>query len=362
MSALLKVAAAVLVATTGFFIVRGPRLVGASVLFEEVAQKIHKAHTLAYTVTMQLEDPGRPQSVRLLPQSVRLLFKEPGLMRCESIPAGGSVVILNSQEARKLVLDPAKKSALILEGRLPGEQKPGDQDIAASTVADLRRLAEKKAGAVGEKLIGTINAQGFRADEAPGFETTVWVDPTSRLPLQVEITGPFGDKTFHSTLTDIHLDPALDDGLFSLVPPEGYSLQKQDLAARNDKDDDGTPEAALRLLLRTYADKSSGTFPKQVDDWNGYAEALAKSQSAEKSAALAMRVANILARAAALVMTVKNDSGYQPEGIKLGDADKVLFWYKPKGKETYRAIFGDLHSADVTADKIPVIEKPKTKP
>jgi len=41
----------------------------------------------------------------------------------------------------------------------------------------------------------------------------------------------------------------------------------------------------------------------------------------------------------------------------LGDADKVLFWYRKKGAEKYRAIFGDLHADDVTADRLP--EKPK---
>ena len=59
---------------------------------------------------------------------------------------------------------------------------------------------------------------------------------------------------------------------------------------------------------------------------------------------------------------LKGDYGYKPEGVKLGDADKVLFWYKPKGKETYRALFGDLHAADVTADQLPAAEKPQPKP
>ena len=140
-------------------------------------------------------------------------------MRCETVPAGGPLVISSIQAAKKLVLDPAKKSALILEGRLPGEPKPGDQDMAANAVADLRRLAEKKAGPAGEKLIGTIKAQGFRTADVPGYETTVWVDPKTRLPVQVDMTGPLGDKTFHGTLTDFQLDLALDDELFSLEPP-----------------------------------------------------------------------------------------------------------------------------------------------
>ena len=45
--------------------------------------------------------------------------------------------------------------------------------------------------------------------------------------------------------------------------------------------------------------------------------------------------------------------GYKPDGVKLGDAGKVLFWYRKKGAEKYRAIFGDLHAEDVTADRLP---------
>ena len=50
------------------------------------------------------------------------------------------------------------------------------------------------------------------------------------------------------------------------------------------------------------------------------------------------------------------------EGVKLGDADKIVFWYQPKGKETYRAVFGDLHAADVAADRLPAVEKEQPKP
>ena len=49
--------------------------------------------------------------------------------------------------------------------------------------------------------------------------------------------------------------------------------------------------------------------------------------------------------------------GYKSDGVKLGDADKILFWYRPEGATQYRALYGDLHAADVTEDKLP--EKPK---
>ena len=51
------------------------------------------------------------------------------------------------------------------------------------------------------------------------------------------------------------------------------------------------------------------------------------------------------------------DHGYKPDGVKFGDRDKIIFWYRPDKAEKYRAVFGDLHVADVSADQLP--EKPK---
>jgi hypothetical protein len=55
--------------------------------------------------------------------------------------------------------------------------------------------------------------------------------------------------------------------------------------------------------------------------------------------------------------SLKDGFGYRPDGVKLGDADKILFWYRPDGATSYRALYGDLHGAAVSADKLP--EKPK---
>jgi hypothetical protein len=75
-----------------------------------------------------------------------------------------------------------------------------------------------------------------------------------------------------------------------------------------------------------------------------------------------MRLVNLVSRVQVLLLESRKDYGYKPEGVKLGDADKILFWYKPKGKATYRALFGDLHAADVAADQLPAAAKAQAKP
>jgi len=45
--------------------------------------------------------------------------------------------------------------------------------------------------------------------------------------------------------------------------------------------------------------------------------------------------------------------GYAGKGVKLGDAEKVIFWYQPEGSDAYRAIYGDLKAADIAQENLP---------
>jgi outer membrane lipoprotein-sorting protein len=355
MFAILKLAAAILVAASGLFYLGGPYLVGAPVAFEEVAQRLQNAHSFAYLMTMEL--PGVKTPVK-----AQLLFKEPGLLRSEAVPAGGPVIIFDQKAGKRLVLDPAAKSAVLLDGSLPGEPKGAGPDQAAGAAEGLRNLANKKGEPVGEKKVGQVQAQGFRVKEETGQEQLIWVDPRTKLPVQIEISGKFeGGQTFHSTLSDFQFDPRLDDSLFSFEPPQGYKLQKQNINVADDKDD-GTPETAVARLLRMYAEKADGMFPKRIDDWVDIGEKLKDEKVQGPSDPKMLRLVNLVVRVQILLLDSKGRHGYNAEGVKLGDADKILFWYQPKGKDIYRAVFGDLHAADVAADRLPTDKKEQPKP
>ena len=44
---------------------------------------------------------------------------------------------------------------------------------------------------------------------------------------------------------------------------------------------------------------------------------------------------------------------YAGSGVKLGDAQKPIYWYQPQGSETYRVISGDLTVKDAAPDNLP---------
>jgi len=44
---------------------------------------------------------------------------------------------------------------------------------------------------------------------------------------------------------------------------------------------------------------------------------------------------------------------YAGNGVKLGEADKAIFWYQPEGSQTWRIIYGDLTVKDVAPENLP---------
>ena len=69
------------------------------------------------------------------------------------------------------------------------------------------------------------------------------------------------------------------------------------------------------------------------------------------------RIVQAATRFMIVTRSLKDGFGYRSEGVKLGDADKILFWYRPEAGTGYRALYGDLHAADVSEDDLP--QKPK---
>ena len=44
---------------------------------------------------------------------------------------------------------------------------------------------------------------------------------------------------------------------------------------------------------------------------------------------------------------------YRGKGVRLGETETPIFWYRPKGSETYRVIYGDLHVEDFYPEDLP---------
>ncbi|HZV05121.1 MAG TPA: hypothetical protein VE999_08580 [Gemmataceae bacterium] len=321
-------AASVAVYFTGLLPPRPP------LAFAEVAAKLRDARTLTYEITY--ESPEQKE-----PAKTRVFYKEPGWARTEDAE---HVSIIDLKQCKMLLLDSAAKTALLLDYKNAGVPK---KDV--SLIHELRRLTDKKGESVGKKSIGDLEAEGFRVEDE-GFTLTVWANPKTKMPVFIEMPIRVGDQEHLTTMSDFQLDPKLDDALFLMQPPEGYKLRTMEM-------EDGKLEDDVVYLLRAYADKFAGNFPKSLSvassDWQTY---LKRRRDDKKGKGLpeseAVQFAGKVLRVEKFLRTDKNH-GYNPEGVKLGDSAKIIFWYRPEKSAMYRAVYGDLHVADVTADQLP---------
>jgi outer membrane lipoprotein-sorting protein len=337
-----KIAAALLVTVGGLTFLARPQPASAE-SFAEVAAKLHDAHTLSYRMTMHMSGQEKPM-VSLLS------YKTPGMLRSESGPPGGPVAVIDTVKGKTLVTNPQDKLAILLDSPTAAQGKMTDN--AATTIENLRQLAAQTGEPAGEKTIGAVRARGFHVQVA-GIEHTVWIDPTAKLPLLIELKGKIGETTLEGVLSDIQIDPKLDDSLFSLEPPAGYTVQKAATKI-------ATPLDGLVKMLRIYAETNEGAFPDRLDDLPAFQKAVAKwarekTANQEKSAiqAEAIEVAQSMAMVTVMVQLEKDRYVYQPHGIKLGDAKAIVFAYKPQGSEMWKAVYGDLHVTEVAADQVP---------
>ncbi len=358
MFTMLKTAAAVLAAAAGVTYFAGFPPAAARSEFTDVALKLRDAQTLSLRHTQTMTIAGQPVTI-----NARVLYKVPGLVRTEVEPAAAGVSIMDLSHGKILMLNPTDKSAMLLEE--PPGQGGGPapkRDAATMMIEDMRRLAGKDNEPVGEKVIGDVRARGFRVKEQ-GQDMTIWVDPQKKLPVLIEFSGRSGNIDYHGTFSDIRLDPELDDALFRLEPPAGYTLRKADARINM------TFEEAVARWLRNYTKASGGRFPARLDDFDDYVKVVsAATMKAMAKEAKTKEAKGILDPAvlqdalaggflAGYCQKYKDQYGYKADGVKLGDAKAIIFWYKPEGQDKYKAVYGDLHIGDVTAEELP--EKPK---
>jgi hypothetical protein len=307
--------------------------------FAEVAQKFRG--TLAYQMTVQA--PTLKQSM-----TMQVFLKEPTWMRVESSLGPVSVGYPEQDQYKILTLEPKTRTAVLMVKKKNKAQFSEEPD-PMQLVERLRGLADKEAQPAGTKQFGDVQARGFRVQEG-GVEWLIWANPKTRLPIQVELK--LRDDV-RNTLSEFRFNPPLDDALFSLEVPKGYKLVPVEI-------EDLTPEETLVRMLRLFANKAAGSFPKKLDDPMTLIKHFSESPGANakgKPSPEDMRRSVNLVRAVMFVTKLKSDYGYKPDGARLGDADRILFWYRPAGASKYRALYADMHWEELTTDQLP--EKPK---
>lgn len=353
MKRILRIAAAVVVAAGATaiiaFTVRGT----STVAFAEVRRQIQEAQSMTCKIT--LTGFAMAKDKRL---EAQFAFKEPGRMRQRfqtTTPDGQKldiVQIFDFEQGKSLALMPEQKKAVTIDfGQLPEEMR----DECRNYVAELKTMVEGSDKPLGEKEIDGAQVIGFEVTHR-GQVMVIWADPQTGLPVLIEADLPGG---MSMTMSEFVFNPELDEELFSLTPPEDYEVQEMEMPLGDVTEED------LLDGLRLLAECNDETFPdqpmptpeimKQMMKKYGKMfeeQGLSRQEAEEEGKKLGMKIAR-------LTIFLQKDAAtretwhYAGKGVKLGDGDTAICWYRPKDSETYRVVYGDLTVQDVAPEYLP---------
>lgn len=360
-----------------------------SLAFADVAKALENLRTATYDEIVEFVDPMNGTTKTT---SAKTFFLAPSRQRCEvSMSTGAaegkssSIMIMDLQAMKSLSLVPEQKVAIEVDlSKIKAGIPPNLFEMVRQLVREGRSGPGEKVEPLGQKEIDGREVVGFRTHNSNMYNMTLWADPQTARPVRVELNMP-GYGNSHSVLSNFCYDEELDPSLFNLEPPPGYTVQNTDVAMPVEND--------LVNTLRFVAEHNDGLFPAEIGmnnkesmramqaaaqsesqkflaepetikllgdlkaqygtDQDGFMKAWMKAitPSNQKTTQKLMK---ILQQGTLFYGMLKseNDSHYVGGGVKLGTADRPIFWYKPTGAEKYRVIYADLSVKEVVPAEI----------
>jgi len=314
--------------------------VGTTVAWADVLKNVEAAKTFMYTWEFVKGDEREVIVIRVL---------EPYLCRHDTVEGSDrhDASIMNTQTNKRIALYPRTKTAVIHKGEgRPGLQLRNYEKLKR----DLRNGTEKDLGRI--KLNGrdTICFEITREDQT----TTVWADPNTALPVQIETISNENGPT-RSLMSDIRFDVQLDERLFE--PPTDYCVL--DMETERWTTPFKLTEKHLLEGLAVYAKYLDGKFCTRYIGGRPLTDEVRKKCRAdvERIENWSEEEAHQSTLGCAFIEQLPEGSDYQyvGEDVKLGDATKAVCWYKPPGSTTYRVVYGDLSVRDVAPKDLPPI-------
>lgn len=305
-------------------------------------------------------------------------YQPPGLYREAEIDAQGQicrVTITDLVRGRKLIYLPAKKKARLTEK----EHYSSFEQVWCGTiwsdpqgpfVSILEAMEKENPQWVETRQTAAGPVDVVRIKES---DCDVWIDQKTKRPVEIHVprsdvfdpeTDPARDNPPEKEWAnkdlggviyyDIAFDVELDDSLFRLEPPEGYVVESPPPFTEEDVID----------YLNIAAEFNKKTFPDRVE-FNRYdfqsvqawGDPL-KTVFDRKFMETQQRFLNFGPGAPVNPFirnsTEENSFRYLGKGIKLGDKNRIVCWYKLKGARSYRVVYGDLTVKDLAPEALPL--------
>ncbi|MGO9114888.1 MAG: LolA family protein [Thermoguttaceae bacterium] len=346
--------------------------------FALAVQAIDKAETVTYTMTTysrEYSEDGKRTWLRKFPR-MDMAYKAPDLYRVTSYDREGnvhSVSIVDKLSNKTLNLDIKSKKATFKP------EPPNTQLGRGNPIGWIAHTLESDPiEFVGQREAGGVKVNVFRSYRT--FSHTsfdIWLD--ARTKHVVEVCEPGADcfdlatavdrdnpaeKRFSkgelavTIISDIVFDAPLDAKLFSLTPPEGFTVVQEPPP----QPPPPVTEAEMIEWLGVVARFNNGTFVEGID-FQKHNEA-GRKDKADRTAAeqryLDLDAKQFMNRHKLPIRDFANEYAvpgtfrFIGNGVKLGSSDRLVCWYKLKSTGRYRAVYGDLTVKDVSPEDLPL--------
>jgi hypothetical protein len=224
---------------------------------------------------------------------------------------------------------------------------PNYLDSLRNIVSELQETPAFEVEELGKQEIDGQEAVGFLARH-PKAEVTIWADPETALPVRIEqVSGQM-----KIICKNVKFDVPMDESLFSMDVPDGYKLQEVELDLMGATEEEFIE--GLRIRAEVFG---GGQFPdsvavedfvKEAPSMEEKIDALGLSDDEETEQGLKITRHLLFIR----FFKGQGEWHYAGNGVKLGDSETAIFWYRPEGSETYRVIYGDLRVEDVAPENL----------
>ncbi|HUS72580.1 MAG TPA: hypothetical protein VMY06_05885 [Sedimentisphaerales bacterium] len=248
---------------------------GASTVFAAAMDSVRQARTFLCTEIFEVtyEDGGK-RGKYLMKQ--KLMFKEPDRERHEKLTSAppwpqyiGEVTIWHYGKRQRLQFRPFDKTAEFhdMSSDYVIDKRTGELKLTQLNTRLRDYLLKLSAGAVEDLGRVELDGQSVRMLQSSKDKriTTVWVNPETSYPVQIEHKWTNQSRS-PVMFASIQIDADLDDGLFSLEPPEGYALSVNEFGWPDDKKKMMTKVKYLGLWCVVYANDNDDQFPGDLAD------------------------------------------------------------------------------------------------
>jgi len=349
----------------------------SGIVWAEVVKRLEDIKTGTYKITADIKGmPGTPEGYTTrTTMDVKLSYEQSAVRIDSSYQVPGGTRRVNThilfEERRLVTIMPGPKK--YIEMAISDEQMKKMEAEKGDPVTLINAMLEHDYTELGRKKIDGVMAWGIEVSDpklgtkmgsfiSGGMydETIVrlWVDEKHKLPIRITAEGSSkdGQASMEAVYDDFQWDIEIEPALLKPEIPDDYELIAQG------KWETGNEGEEIIEVLRLFVKFVDGKYPaslKTMTVANAIAPALrSKFPSGPPDKELLARLMKV--DMVGMMYTTLEKEGKEPayygDKVSAESPDAVLFRWKI-ADGTYRVVFGDLRTEDVSAERLAELEK-----